>query len=256
MKTSAIIFSPCGGTKNVIQAILKDVASPVSQHDITLPGARTENLSFDDGDFVFFGFPVYGGRMPINAEKLFQHIQGKNTTCALVAVYGNRAFDGALKDMRKLAVACGFIPVAAIAAIAEHSLAPQLATARPDKDDRGRLASWGRQILDFKSNGMRLDAAPGEYPDWDIPPGISLYPVTNLDKCTRCGICAEICPTGAIPVDKPYLTDDSECIFCGACAKYCPEKARVMGNEIFHEFGKPHLLEAAKRKEPELFFTR
>lgn len=253
MKISSIFFSPCGGTRNVMQAILKDVKTPVTSCDMTLPGTRKDTHSFAEDDFVLFGFPVYGGRMPVNSENLFKFLKGRGTPCALIAVYGNRAYDGALLDMHKLAVANGFFPVAAIAAIAEHSLAPQLATARPDKEDRTKLAAWGLQIMDFAFSGMRLETVPGEYPDWNIPAGMSPYPVTDLAKCTRCGICAEVCPTGAIPKEEPYLTDNADCIFCGACAKYCPEKARVMGNEIFHEFGRPHLLEAAKRKEPELF---
>lgn len=252
-KINSIFFSPCGGVKNVTRALMKNMNAPVKEHDITLPSGRVEDLTFSQDDFVFLGFPVYGGRMPLNIEALFKHIRGKDTPCALVAVYGNRAFDGALLDLHKMASSRGFIPIAGIAAIAEHSLAPQLAAGRPDKEDRAKLADWGVQILEFESNGMRLSSPPGEYPDWAIPPGVSPYPITDREKCIKCGICAEVCPTAAIPVEEPWLTNDAKCVICGACAKYCPEKARVMGNEKFHEFGKPHLEEAANRKEPELF---
>lgn len=256
MNVNSIIFSPCGGTRKVMQAVLQDVAGQIKQYDLTLPGARNEVLSFPKEDFVFLGFPVYGGRLPKNAEKVFHGIKGNHTPCALIAVYGNRAFDGALLDMHKLATTNGFVPVAAIAAIAEHSLAPQLASGRPDAEDRAKLSAWGRKITTYKTNGMKLVSAPGAYPDWVVPAGASPFPETDIAKCTRCGICVEVCPTAAIPADKPYLTDDVECIACGACAKYCPENARVMGNEAFHEFGRPHLVEAAKRKEPELFYDQ
>ena len=49
----------------------------------------------------------------------------------------------------------------------------------------------------------------------------------NLEICTRCGICATICPIGAISCDEkgePRI-DGSKCIGCGKCAKSCPNKA-------------------------------
>lgn len=252
-KINSVFFSPCGGVKNVMRALMKNVNAPVREHDITLPKGRDKDLSFAQDDFVFFGFPVYGGRMPVNIEKLFKHIRGEGAPCVLVAVYGNRAFEGALLDLHKAASGRGFIPIAAIAAIAEHSLAPQLAAGRPDEEDQAKLADWGVKILEFESNGLRLASAPGKYPDWVIPQGVSPYPITDREKCIKCGICAEVCPTAAIPVEEPWLTDDANCVICGACAKYCPENARIMGNKLFHDFGKPHLAEAAIRKEPQLF---
>lgn len=191
--------------------------------------------------------------MPINIKKLFAGIKGNNTPCALVVVYGNRAFDGAMKNLHDVAMAAGFMPVAGVAAIAEHSLAPMIATSRPDNTDRVSLAEWGQRIVDFESNGMQLSVAPGEYPVWIRPEGMSLLPVTDLERCVECGICAQVCPTGAIPPERPSETDGSECIFCGACAKYCPEKARTIGNDIFMEFANPQLVEASKRKEAGLF---
>lgn len=113
-KISSVFFSPCGGTKNVMHALVKDVNAPVKEHDITLPKGRTGDLAFSRDDFVFFGFPVYGGRMPVNIADLFKGIRGDTTPCALVTVYGNRAFDGAFLDLHKMAVNHGFLPVAGV----------------------------------------------------------------------------------------------------------------------------------------------
>lgn len=49
----------------------------------------------------------------------------------------------------------------------------------------------------------------------------------NKEICTRCGLCAKICPVNAINLDEknePFL-DGSKCIGCGKCAKYCPADA-------------------------------
>ncbi|MCD6271612.1 MAG: NADH-quinone oxidoreductase subunit NuoB [Deltaproteobacteria bacterium] len=47
------------------------------------------------------------------------------------------------------------------------------------------------------------------------------------EKCTpKCGLCREICPTGAILItSKCFRMDMGKCIFCGDCQKICPENA-------------------------------
>ncbi|HDP24725.1 MAG TPA: DUF362 domain-containing protein [Deltaproteobacteria bacterium] len=54
-----------------------------------------------------------------------------------------------------------------------------------------------------------------------------VHPVLNRKKCTRCGICAEICPTGAARiVGEEYPTYDLDlCIGCAQCIAQCPELA-------------------------------
>jgi pyruvate formate lyase activating enzyme len=54
------------------------------------------------------------------------------------------------------------------------------------------------------------------------------------NKCTRCGKCAEVCPTGATTMeilpgsDEPIIKMDREkCIGCLKCVEACPAKART-----------------------------
>jgi len=53
------------------------------------------------------------------------------------------------------------------------------------------------------------------------------HPVLNKKKCTRCGVCAEICPTGAATIaTSDYPTYDlKKCIGCAQCIAMCPEMA-------------------------------
>lgn len=64
--------------------------------------------------------------------------------------------------------------------------------------------------------------------------GVTIQPLSkdirvNWDKCTQCGACVSICPTGALYVkDKKTMEvafDPDKCIACELCIRPCPPRA-------------------------------
>lgn len=52
--------------------------------------------------------------------------------------------------------------------------------------------------------------------------------VRNIERCTHCGACTDICPSGALFISRPSMEvifDDEKCVVCGVCLRTCPVKA-------------------------------
>jgi len=54
---------------------------------------------------------------------------------------------------------------------------------------------------------------------------IPLVAVVDASLCMACGVCADVCPEGAIAVDDAAHIDASLCTGCGQCVAECPEEA-------------------------------
>ena len=52
--------------------------------------------------------------------------------------------------------------------------------------------------------------------------------IRNEERCTHCGACITICPTGAFEIDlstRQVTFHDTKCVACGLCIKACPPRA-------------------------------
>ena len=257
-----IYFSPTRTTKTIVEGITRGMNIDNVEHiDLTLPNREIENIDFSNTDFVIFGMPVYGGRIPAMAEGLIKKIKGENTLAAIVVVYGNRAYEDALLELRDIAVESMFKPVAAGAFIGEHSFSKKefpIAAGRPDREDISETEAFGKSISDIIQKNKNMDDinlidVPGNFPYKERVTPSKAATSTDNDACTMCETCATVCPTEAITYEDEVITDNEKCILCCACVKICPTEAR--GLEV------PPLLEKIKLlsenckepKKPELF---
>lgn len=136
-------FSPTGGTQRVAGLFAENLNAADACTDITVH-AEAKTFSADDCLLVFF--PVYGGRVPGPCLARMRALRGTDTPAVLVAVFGNRAVDDALLEMRDTLTPLGFRVIAAAEVIAPHSVNTDIAAGRPDAADRAKIEGFCTQL--------------------------------------------------------------------------------------------------------------
>ena len=194
--------------------------------------------------------PSYGGRIPSVVTDMFRNARVNGTKAILVAVFGNRAIDDTLLELQDVLEASGFVCIAGMEAVAEHSLMHQFGTGRPDQQDEKELLEFAVKIMQSDET-QRTPKFPGNRPYREYG-GVPLKPAAN-GKCTSCGLCAKECPAGAIPLNTPKLTDKDKCISCMHCVAVCPKKARNYSKLVSFIAGRKMKTVCSGRKENKLY---
>ena len=231
MSVFKIVFSPTGGTSKVADILVNEFRiffnEPIITVDLLNADFVFSSVKIQSNDICVIAAPVFGGRIVSMATEHLSRISGNGAKAILVAVYGNREFEDALVELQDVSAAAGFQPFAGISAIAEHSVLRQFGAGRPDEKDAAELKSFAKQIRNHLVHDITSDLVlPGNrpYKDYVI---LNTKPIAG-ELCEKCGHCAVVCPTHAIPKDFPDQTYNDLCISCMRCATFCPKKARYI----------------------------
>jgi NAD-dependent dihydropyrimidine dehydrogenase PreA subunit len=56
-------------------------------------------------------------------------------------------------------------------------------------------------------------------------------PVLDETRCTGCGDCVTVCPTGCLAMSgpAPWMPRPLDCVCCALCVRVCPDEALRMG---------------------------
>ena len=257
-----VCFSPTGSTMAIIQGVAHGInQSTVELIDITKPDARKQQLQTSENDLLIVAVPVYMGRVPALLSEWLHAIKASKTPAVCVVVYGNRAYDNALLELKDILIKRGCIPIASAAYIGEHSFSSsQLPSAegRPDASDLHHAELFGHKINEKLLSVSSVDNIsdiniPGNYPYAGVTKLWSVDFIATSNACTQCGVCAEGCPVGAIDSENSNLIDKEKCITCCACIKNCPQNARTVKTGLVKDAAMRLNNLYKERKEPVFF---
>ncbi|MDD5339483.1 MAG: EFR1 family ferrodoxin [Dehalococcoidales bacterium] len=264
-KVYAVYVSPTGTTERAVLAAAEGTGRPYEKIDLTTYQARQGfKRSFGPDELVIAGMPVYGGRLPMKLDDFFTGLMGNDAPAVALVMYGNREYEDALIEMKVKLEGRGLKVIAGAALVGEHTFSKNIATGRPNADDLQIAKTFGQKAVKgidkaltgtLKVNGNYPYTAPGFNPAY--PRYLTKHAVIiTTENCTRCGLCAENCPWGAIEIDDEVSYDPLKCMRCFRCIKYCPSNAKKILDLKFYEYKKGFEERLnAQRKEPELFFS-
>lgn len=146
MKLYNIVFSPTGGTQKAATVLTDALEGEETRVDLTDSKQDFRTVQLTREDVAVISVPSYGGRVPAVAVERLTMLRGQGARAVLVCVYGNRAYEDTLVELEDAAKQAGFRVIAAVSAVAEHSIARQFAAGRPDAQDAKQLSDFARQI--------------------------------------------------------------------------------------------------------------
>lgn len=87
----------------------------------------------------------------------------------------------------------------------------------------------GLLVLELKGNQQEYDKGI----EFLIKAGVKIQSLSqdvtrNEERCTHCGACITVCPTGAFKLDQKtrmVIFQSEKCIACGLCIPACPPRA-------------------------------
>ena len=259
-----IAYSPTGTTlKNISHLAFGMGFSGPKVTNLTLPKEREESLVPRES-VAIFGAPVYAGRVAPHAVDRLKRVKGEGGPAVVVAVYGNRAYENALIELKHLVEEQGFHVVAAAALLAEHSFSSDkkpLAKGRPDSQDLAVAENFGREVRDRLERVEGLSAmsqlqVPGELPSEPFAGLSGMSPETDASLCKGCGLCVDACPAGALSLSKKKpVTDTTCCTYCLACLRTCPSGAISVTTPFILEIVEKLYANCQARCEPEFFLS-
>jgi flavodoxin/ferredoxin len=242
-KALIVYFSQGGTNARVADAIAAGLRKAGYEIDLwNLKNGRPPD--FRGYQLLGIGSPVYYFHLPLNVSHYVQHLPDLGSIPAFVfIVHGSLRIDTA-NWLRRTLERKGAREIGYFHCRGEAHVLPLLrqgylfSPGRPSERDLVKARNFGIAVA------ARAAGAPYVRPPLEPKPPL-IYRLERLlasrwlmehlynrlfrvdsSKCTACGLCMEICPTGNITRDpRGFPQWDRRCLVCLSCEMKCPEEA-------------------------------
>jgi len=216
------------------------VAKQIGGELISIPKIMNSNDLTFEADVIGVIFPIYSLEAPKKVQEFLSKAKLKANYMFAIGTYGNMP-SAAMYRLQNLARKNGFsfdylnqilmvdnfLPVFSIEKeiekIPQKKISENMEQIKSDIKNRKRLeaqASLGNRALTGTLSAVGKIMYNGKEAQKYI---------VNTD-CSKCGICAKVCPAGNITIEEKVIFKSS-CEQCEACVHMCPKNAIHMKNE-------------------------
>ena len=204
---------------------------------------KTAPAKVDPSRTLGLGFPIAGfTTYPLVWEFVNKLPRSQGATAFAFATMGGMAF-AAMGPLRRILLARGYKPVGATQISMPSNLwykkyDPAKTQKRTDKG-LAHARRFANAFVDGKASWRTFPLLwRGLHPMltskrmWSSAPD---YVKLSRDKCTKCALCVEMCPAGAIELNQEVVLN-GKCQWCMRCVSYCPEKALYYGKDQYARY--------------------
>jgi len=217
-----------------------DVAKHIGGNLLSIPQLMRENRFQFKDDAVGLVFPVYFSGLPKMVRRFLEKAHWEAEYSFAVATYGGNSW-ATLPNLQKLAEKHSqhFDYMKLVLTVDNYipgfEMADELAKLT-GKNVAGQLQGITADIQNRQTNTTATSI--GQHLWWHIAQVMAIKAMHKNsakkyivdEHCTKCGICANVCPAGNITVSN-RVTFDSFCEVCLGCIQLCPQNALHLKHE-------------------------
>ena len=265
MKFGIFYFSATGITHIIAQKIQQSLEQrnyEVEILNILYPWNQKMEILYKDYDGCFFGFPVFGGRLPSVAEHWLEQQDGESIPCAMFFTYGGRLLENANQITSYLLKKANFRLVLSSEYLGKHSfnVAPgwNQCGDRPNEADfqvADEFSEKAIELFNNKNQHFQINLDEFQYRPQLLKKNNQrspFHPFRVGQSCSMCLKCEIECPTQAMKAESGEI-DLTKCLKCMHCVVICPDKVLKLKNlsDTFSVFQNRHQLtpEAINQKQ-------